>query len=48
MTKFLKVARNKNNEWRYIINQDHEDYVQGILIEKCVRCVKLILKFPLK
>ncbi|KAF2905846.1 hypothetical protein ILUMI_00328 [Ignelater luminosus] len=36
MTRFLKVARNKNNEWRYIVNQGNEEYVQGILIEKCV------------
>ncbi|KAJ8933677.1 hypothetical protein NQ318_009964, partial [Aromia moschata] len=35
---FPKVGKNKNNEWRFIVNQGWEDgYVQGVQVETCKR-----------
>jgi hypothetical protein len=32
---YPKVALNKNNEWKYVVNTG-EDYVQGVRVETCV------------
>jgi len=31
---FPKVALNKNNEWKYVVNLE-EEYVQGVRVETC-------------
>lgn len=37
-TIFPKVGKNKNNKWKYIINQDETDgYIQGVRVEVCSR-----------
>lgn len=35
-TIFPKIAKNKRDEWKYIINQgDKNGYVQGVVVETC-------------
>ncbi|XP_049820214.1 protein spaetzle isoform X2 [Aethina tumida] len=37
-TIYPKLGKNKNNKWKFIINQDDTDgYIQGIRVETCVR-----------
>lgn len=30
-------AKNTKNEWKFIVNQVDEGYIQGIRVEECVR-----------
>ncbi|CAH1180248.1 unnamed protein product [Phaedon cochleariae] len=34
-TIFPKIGVNKNNKWKFIINQEEDGYVQGVRIELC-------------
>lgn len=37
-TIFPQLGLNKNNKWRYIINQgSNNDFSQGVLTETCIR-----------
>ncbi|XP_044756806.1 protein spaetzle-like isoform X2 [Coccinella septempunctata] len=36
-TVFPKVGKNKNNKWKYIINQAEDGYIQGVRVETCRR-----------
>lgn len=38
-TVFPKVGKTKSNEWKYIVNQGEEGYIQGVRVETCRRCV---------
>lgn len=36
-TIFPQAGKNLKNEWKFIINQVEDGYIQGIRIEECVR-----------
>ncbi|KAL3276965.1 hypothetical protein HHI36_012330 [Cryptolaemus montrouzieri] len=36
-TIFPKIGKNKNNKWKYIINQEEDGYIQGVRVETCRR-----------
>ncbi|XP_045468642.1 protein spaetzle-like isoform X2 [Harmonia axyridis] len=36
-TVFPKIGKNKNNKWKYIINQGEDGYIQGVRVETCRR-----------
>lgn len=41
---FPQGAKNTKNEWRFIVNQMDESYVQGIRVEECARWTRWRIK----
>lgn len=37
---FPQGAKNTKNEWKFIVNQMDEGYIQGVRVEECVRYEK--------
>lgn len=43
-TVFPRIGKNRNNQWKFIVNQDKNEgsYIQGVRTETCLRLIAIV------